>query len=64
MPDITMCENSSCPLKQGCFRYMAKPSEYRQSYSNFEYTIEDGVVECGYFMEIWKKKNDESNNRV
>jgi hypothetical protein len=32
MPDITMCEGKDCPLKEDCYRYTAKPNEYRQSY--------------------------------
>jgi hypothetical protein len=31
MPDITMCSGNGCPIKDGCYRYYAKPSE-RQSY--------------------------------
>jgi len=30
-PDITMCSGQECPKKDTCFRYLAKPSEYRQS---------------------------------
>lgn len=32
MPDITMCSGQNCPLKESCYRYKAKPDEYRQSY--------------------------------
>jgi hypothetical protein len=32
MPDITMCEGKNCPIKENCYRYTAKPNEYRQSY--------------------------------
>jgi hypothetical protein len=32
MPDITMCEGTHCPIKENCYRYTAKPNEYRQSY--------------------------------
>ena len=32
MPDITMCSGKDCPLKESCYRYTAKPSEFRQSY--------------------------------
>jgi hypothetical protein len=32
MPDITMCAGIYCPIKDNCYRYTAKPNEYRQSY--------------------------------
>lgn len=32
MADITMCNNTECPLRMDCYRYRAKPNEYRQSY--------------------------------
>ena len=32
MPDITMCKGVGCEAKETCFRYTAKPNEYRQSY--------------------------------
>jgi hypothetical protein len=36
MPDITMCSNHACPLRETCYRYMAEPNPWRQSYSLFE----------------------------
>jgi len=36
MPDITMCDSVECPRKNECYRYTAKPSEYRQAYSDFQ----------------------------
>ena len=53
MPDIAMCENEKCPLKQDCFRYTATPSEHRQSYADFEPTVKDGKVSCDWF---WANK--------
>lgn len=32
MPDISMCDGGSCPLRKRCYRFTAKPSEFRQSY--------------------------------
>ena len=32
MADITMCKGDNCPSKQTCYRFLATPSEYRQSY--------------------------------
>jgi hypothetical protein len=39
MPDITMCKGEGCPIKNNCYRNIAKPSEY-QSY--FEESPFDG----------------------
>jgi hypothetical protein len=41
MPDITMCKGTDCPHKEKCYRFMAKPSEYWQSYFT-EPPIKDG----------------------
>jgi len=32
MPDICMCEGKDCPIKEGCYRFKAKPSQYGQGY--------------------------------
>lgn len=39
MPDFTMCTNFDCPVRASCYRYLAVPSEYRQSYRRFEYAF-------------------------
>lgn len=31
MPDISMCQEEQCELKNNCYRFLAKPSYY-QSY--------------------------------
>lgn len=49
MPDITMCVNDDCPSKFECYRYMAVPSELRQSYAAFEHGKSD---KCGHFQPI------------
>lgn len=41
MADITMCSGTDCPQKESCYRFTAKPSEYRQSYF-MEAPIKDG----------------------
>ena len=33
--DITMC-TGNCPIKENCYRYMAKPNDYWQTYSSLE----------------------------
>lgn len=47
MPDISMCQNESCPRKLDCYRYMAEPGMW-QSYAEFP-----GGEDCEYFMEIF-----------
>lgn len=32
MPDIAMCKNENCKIKERCIRYMAKPDPQYQSY--------------------------------
>jgi len=36
MPDISMCRGEGCPIKSTCFRHMAKPHPYWQSYAALE----------------------------
>jgi len=54
MPDIALCNNETCPLKKSCYRYMAKPNEYLQTYSTFEWREHHNHLMCDGFM---------SNNR-
>ena len=60
MPDITMCSGEGCPVKESCYRFTAKPNEYRQSYF-VEPPIKDG--KCDHYWGenaefIWNKQND------
>ena len=32
MPDISMCDNQSCPMRHECYRFMAVPNPYRQAW--------------------------------
>lgn len=32
MPDITMCNDETCPIRNECYRFRAIPSEHRQAY--------------------------------
>jgi hypothetical protein len=47
MPDISMCSNEQCELKYHCYRYTAEPSEFRQSYGDFEPNDDES---CDYQM--------------
>lgn len=42
MPDISMCSNNNCFIKEKCFRHTTQPSK-RQSYSYFDYDDSQGV---------------------
>lgn len=35
MPDLCMC-TGNCPISEYCYRYMATPNHYGQTYSNLE----------------------------
>ena len=50
MPDISMCANPTCPLKEQCYRYTAKPSSFRQSYMSFKYDRRKKFG-CDYFWD-------------
>jgi hypothetical protein len=47
MPDISMCNNRSCPSSKYCYRFTATPTEYRQSYANF--SVEKDEINCDHF---------------
>lgn len=45
MPDITMCTNTDCPLRDQCYRFKAEPS-MMQSYQRFD------EVECKFYIPV------------
>lgn len=47
MPDISMCNNKECKVKENCYRYMAEPDEI-QSYCEFK----PDKSECEYLMDM------------
>jgi hypothetical protein len=53
MPDISMCQNSRCPLNRNCYRYRATPLEYIQSYFvDLEPQIDStGQASCEFYIE-------------
>lgn len=57
MPDISMCKNKECTLKERCYRYRAVPSNI-QSYTYF--VFENGF--CKYFMEVKDQKTATSHD--
>jgi hypothetical protein len=48
MPDLTMCENKDCPLKETCYRYIAHP-DIIQSYGEFH--PDSGSNTCEHYMQ-------------
>lgn len=42
MPDITMCSNENCYVKEKCYRHTAIPDPYMQSYAFFDYDDSQG----------------------
>ena len=65
MPDITMCEGTDCPHKENCYRYIAEPSEFRQSYFSIP-PIKDG--KCDHYWgeqseAIWNQLKDIVNGK-
>jgi hypothetical protein len=52
MPDISLCKNEDCPLRENCYRYTATPGEFMQSYASFEWGITiDNDIYCDYFID-------------
>lgn len=59
MPDIAMCSGDGCPLKEKCYRFTAKPSEYQSYFA--DPPIKDG--KCDHYWgenaeSIWNQLND------
>lgn len=52
MPDITMCENSTCHMREQCYRFMATP-DARQSITMFTPLSK---AQCEYFMPLKREK--------
>ena len=50
MPDITMCKGGDCPLKEKCYRFTAKPSEWAQVYF-IEIPYNKNTKKCEH---LWK----------
>lgn len=56
MPDISMCWGKDCPLKEECYRYLAKPSERQAYLCTPPYNAVEG---CQLFSQAspWEKLN-------
>lgn len=66
MPDFSICSNSGCEIRRRCYRHMAKPAEYEQSYTTFHPVIDEqgNFVDCNFFkpfpIEQFKSKKSKS----
>jgi hypothetical protein len=49
MPDISMCKNVNCPLKENCVRFLADPNPHWQAYGDFQ-PNEEG--RCDYYYPV------------
>lgn len=55
MPDITMCSGKGCPIKDGCYRYYTKPSQWQSYFTEPPYNHE--VKGC---PEYWTRYDREA----
>ena len=56
MPDICMCGSKQCPSFNRCYRAIAIPSPYNQTYSDFD------PVGCEYFIDVKRDFNKTAFN--
>jgi hypothetical protein len=49
MPDISMCSNGKCTKRKTCYRFMAMPDKYLQSYCMF---LQGTNGCCAYYMKV------------
>lgn len=56
MPDIMMCDDDKCPNRLTCYRYMAIPCEYRQSYGVDLRNNADDKCDYYWYFEIGNYK--------
>lgn len=61
MPDITMCEGKTCPLKDHCYRHKAKASEYQSYFIKEPYKIKNNKFKCNY---LWTDNNQSILNEL
>lgn len=55
MPDITMCRDVTCPLKNKCQRFISISNEKYQCYftlSPLHLDAESGAASCEYYWEV------------
>ena len=60
MPDITMCPGKTCKIKDSCYRYTAKPSQFRQSY--FTSLPMNSNGDCNNYWKVKPLKTNKNEN--
>ena len=55
MPDISMCTNDKCFMRKSCYRFMAEPNRYSQSYIEFK---PDENGQCDEFLKLYKVSDE------
>lgn len=63
MPDISMCNGQDCPLKDSCFRHIATPSMFMQSYFA-ESPFNKEKNKCDYYWEVKSKEQLEADEKA
>lgn len=64
MVDICMCQNEDCPLKDSCYRYRAKASEYQTFYIVGDKMKKDAQErKCTSYWEVKSDEEVEKLNR-
>jgi hypothetical protein len=67
MPDITMCVGTGCPLKEKCYRFVAKADDYQSYFAEPPLEVKDGVAKCDHYwgddaQSVWKQLSDTTKN--
>jgi len=61
MPDIAMCTGTNCPLRSNCYRHLATPSEFRQSWGGFSYNTVS--KSCSHFWDYKQYKDGKQKTK-
>ena len=61
MPDISKCNNKSCPSKDSCYRFTSTPSPFRQWYADFKYDKVTG--KCNHYWNNQQYKKEKENGK-
>ena len=62
MIEITMCNSEHYDMKDKCYRESAKPNNFTQSWSNFEYTCNENSGYEDFMLDKRMEKRKENKN--
>lgn len=54
MPDVALCRDYACPSRETCYRFLATPSPFMQTYASFG--REEGAQKCGSYWPTTEKE--------